>query len=87
MYPDLFLKGKRALITGGARRVGRSMALALGAILPPENQEPDTARLQQIPQKKWGAVEDVNRALLMLVAERNYVNGEIIHIDCGQHIV
>ena len=63
--------------------------LALGAILPPEGGQasPNADVLDDVPIKRWGALGEVEDALLFLLAGPAYVTGEIIHVDGGRHLV
>jgi len=62
--------------------------LALGAVLPPEGGEEGylhTLR-EEIPTRRFPALEDVAAALLFLVRTAS-INGETIHVDGGRHQV
>jgi NAD(P)-dependent dehydrogenase (short-subunit alcohol dehydrogenase family) len=62
-------------------------ALALGAILPP-NDGSDTSRLiAQVPAGRWAQLEEVDQALLFLLEGPAYITGEILHVDGGRHLV
>lgn len=61
--------------------------LALGAILPPTDGNPNPNILKNIPAGHWGSLEDVESALLFLLGDGSYITGEIIHIDGGRHLV
>ncbi len=62
--------------------------LALGAILPPEDplfaEEP---LLKKIPANRWSKTEELESALLFLLAGPAYITGEIVHLDGGRHLV
>lgn len=62
-------------------------ALALGAILPPEGQEPSHNILKTVPVGRWGEVTEVEAALLFLLTGPAYITGEIIHVDGGRHLI
>ncbi len=61
--------------------------LALGAILPPTDGNPNPNILKNIPAGHWGSLEDVENALVFLLSEGSYITGEIIHIDGGRHLI
>lgn len=66
--------------------------LALGAILPPSGSmpaadNPDAQKLiAQVPAGRWAELEEVDQALLFLLAGPAYITGEILHIDGGRHL-
>jgi NAD(P)-dependent dehydrogenase (short-subunit alcohol dehydrogenase family) len=62
-------------------------ALALGAILAPDNGAPAEIDLDQIPAHRWANLEEVGQALLFLLDGPAYITGEIIHVDGGRHLV
>ena len=62
-------------------------ALALGAILPPVNETPDERLIAQIPLKRWATLDEFEEAILFLLQGPAFINGEIIHLDGGRHIV
>jgi NAD(P)-dependent dehydrogenase (short-subunit alcohol dehydrogenase family) len=62
-------------------------ALALGAILPPSNEPPNEHLTAQIPLKRWANIKEFEEAFLFLLQGPSFVNGEIIHLDGGRHIV
>jgi pteridine reductase len=61
--------------------------LALGAILPPAGESDRPFVLHRVPAQRWGRLEEVQQALLFLLAGPAYVTGEIIHVDGGRHLV
>jgi NAD(P)-dependent dehydrogenase (short-subunit alcohol dehydrogenase family) len=61
--------------------------LALGAILPPTDGNPNPNILKNIPAGHWGSLEDVENALLFLLTKGSYITGEIIHVDGGRHLM
>jgi pteridine reductase len=61
--------------------------LALGAILPPSTREPNKVNLEQIPARRWANMDEVGQALIFLLDGPAYINGEIIHVDGGRHLV
>jgi len=62
-------------------------ALALGAILPPSNEPKNDNILAQVPLKRWANIHEFEEAFLFLLQGPAYVNGEIINIDGGRHII
>jgi NAD(P)-dependent dehydrogenase (short-subunit alcohol dehydrogenase family) len=62
-------------------------ALALGAILPPDNGAPAKINLEQIPAGRWANLEELGQALIFLLVGPAYITGEIIHVDGGRHLV
>jgi len=64
----------------------RVNGLALGAILPPENDEPDPDLLQRIPIGRWGTPAEVVHAVIFLIAGSDFMTGAIVHLDGGRHL-
>jgi NAD(P)-dependent dehydrogenase (short-subunit alcohol dehydrogenase family) len=67
----------------------RVNGLALGAILPPPGagDERDDRIIQNVPQKRWGTVDEAVQALLFLLGGPQYITGELLHLDGGRHLV
>lgn len=65
----------------------RVNGLALGAILPPEDDEPDPDLLQRIPLGRWGTPAEVVHAVLFLIAGSDFMTGAIVHLDGGRHLI
>jgi pteridine reductase len=67
--------------------------LALGAILPPADIDPvgnpsaSEKVIEAVPAKRWSEAQEVEDALLFLLAGPAYITGEIIHLDGGRHLV
>ncbi len=61
--------------------------LALGAILPPVDQRSDPRLLEDVPARRWAELSEVEAALIFLLTGPAYINGEIIHVDGGRHLV
>lgn len=61
--------------------------LGLGAILPPSDGSDTTGLLQFVPAKRWASLDEVDDALLFLLAGPAYITGEVIHVDGGRHLV
>lgn len=67
----------------------RVNGVAPGAILWPEAGLPDRVReniIQQIPLKRPGEPSDVAAAVLFLVRDAPYVNGQILTVDGGRSV-
>jgi len=60
--------------------------LALGAILPPSNQDTDPDILSKIPLRRWAHKGEAEEGLIFLLTCPEYITGEIIHIDGGRHL-
>jgi pteridine reductase len=61
--------------------------LALGAILPPWDNEATPGMLDSVPAGRWAELSEVEEALLFLLEGPAYITGEIIHVDGGRHLV
>ena len=61
--------------------------LAFGAILPPSDGGAGAEVLRGVPAGRWSKPEEVEQALLFLLAGPGYVTGEILHLDGGRHLV
>jgi NAD(P)-dependent dehydrogenase (short-subunit alcohol dehydrogenase family) len=62
--------------------------LALGAVLPPaDNPSASEKIIEAVPAKRWSEANEVEEALLFLLAGPAYITGEIIHLDGGRHLV
>lgn len=61
--------------------------LALGAILPPTDGNMNQKILDNVPSGRWANLEEVDQALLFLLAGPAYITGEIIYIDGGRHLL
>ena len=62
-------------------------AIALGAILPPENEPDNPEILRNVPMKRWATLEELTRTVIFLLDGPEYITGEIIHLDGGRHLV
>jgi len=60
--------------------------LALGAILPPSDGSADSDILDRVPAGRWASLEEVDQAVLFLLAGPTYITGEILTIDGGRHL-
>jgi NAD(P)-dependent dehydrogenase (short-subunit alcohol dehydrogenase family) len=61
--------------------------LALGAVLPPSDGEAGPDVIENVPLGRWSEVEEVQQALVFLLAGPAYVTGEIVHVDGGRHLI
>jgi pteridine reductase len=61
--------------------------LALGAVLPPVDREASPDVIKNVPLGRWSEADEVQQALVFLLAGPAYVTGEIIHVDGGRHLV
>lgn len=61
--------------------------LALGAVLPPADQNEQPNLIKNVPAKRWATLEELGQTLLFLLAGPDYITGEILHIDGGRHLV
>jgi len=61
--------------------------LALGAVLPPSDGGAGSDVIKNVPLGRWSEEEEIQQALVFLLAGPSYVTGEIIHVDGGRHLV
>ena len=61
--------------------------LALGAVLPPSDREAGSDVIENVPLGRWSEAQEVQRALVFLLAGPSYVTGETIHVDGGRHLI
>lgn len=61
--------------------------LALGAVLPPSDGGAGSSVIENVPLGRWSDAEEVQQALVFLLAGPAYVTGEIIHVDGGRHLI
>jgi NAD(P)-dependent dehydrogenase (short-subunit alcohol dehydrogenase family) len=71
--------------------------LALGAVLPPSparTAAPGQADggagsnvIENVPLGRWSEDDEVQQALVFLLAGPAYVTGEIMHVDGGRHLI
>lgn len=61
--------------------------LALGAILPPANQDAQPDILRNVPAQRWADPDELSQAFIFLLTCPAYITGEIIHLDGGRHLV
>jgi NAD(P)-dependent dehydrogenase (short-subunit alcohol dehydrogenase family) len=61
--------------------------LALGAVLPPLDSGASSDVIKNVPLGRWGEAQEIQQALVFLLASPSYVTGEIIHLDGGRHLI
>jgi NAD(P)-dependent dehydrogenase (short-subunit alcohol dehydrogenase family) len=61
--------------------------LALGAVLPPSDGGAGSDVIKNVPLGRWSEAEEIQHALVFLLAGSSYVTGEIIHVDGGRHLI
>lgn len=61
--------------------------LALGAVLPPSDGGAGSEVIKNVPLGRWSEAQEVQQALVFLLAGPAYVTGEIMHMDGGRHLV
>lgn len=76
----------RSLAQSFAPRISVN-ALALGAILPPEQEPPAAGLEKKIPLKRWASVQEFTDAVLFLLSSPPDITGTIIHLDGGRHLI
>lgn len=62
-------------------------AVALGAILPPENEPANPDILKNVPMNRWAGMDEFLAAIKFLLDGPDYITGEVIHLDGGRHLV
>jgi NAD(P)-dependent dehydrogenase (short-subunit alcohol dehydrogenase family) len=83
--------GLIALTRGLAKALAPAIqvnAIAPGAALLPEDTTPEerARALRRIPLKRLGTSEDIARAAIYLI-ENDFITGEVLMVDGGQHLV
>jgi pteridine reductase len=76
----------RSLAVALAPRISVN-GLALGAVLPPGDGGAGPDVIKNVPLGRWSAAEEIQQALVFLLAGPAYVTGEIIHVDGGRHLI
>lgn len=61
--------------------------LALGAILPPSDGRPADQLIEAVPAQRWAKLEEVGEAVRFLLEGPSYINGEVITLDGGRHLI
>ena len=62
-------------------------AVALGAILPPENELPNPAIVDKIPLHRWADLQELDNLIEYLVTISPALTGQIIHLDGGRQLI
>ncbi|HOW91616.1 MAG TPA: SDR family oxidoreductase [Anaerolineaceae bacterium] len=62
-------------------------AVALGAILPPENEPENPDLIKKVPMKRWANMDEFLQTIIFLLEGPVYITGEVIHLDGGRHLV
>ena len=70
-----------------ARPQGDRAVLALGAVLPPSDGRDVQAIIQDVPAKRWAAIEEVGEAVRFLLEGPSYITGEVLTLDGGRHLL
>ena len=83
--------GLIALTRGLAKALAPAVqvnAVAPGAVLLPEGTTPDERQraIHRVPLDRLGSPEDIVRAVVYLI-ENDFVTGEVLTVDGGQHLV
>ena len=83
--------GLLALTAGLAKALAPAVqvnAIAPGTVLLPEESTPEEREqaLRRVPLKRLGSPEDVVRGVLYLI-ESDFVTGEVLNVDGGQHLL
>lgn len=60
--------------------------LALGAVLPPEDQPEQQNLIRSVPAGRWATPEELQSVFTFLLIAPAYITGEIIHLDGGRHL-
>lgn len=62
-------------------------AIALGAILPPENEKVNPKLLEKVPLKRWAELSELHSLLIYLLKRPLSLTGQVIHLDGGRQLV
>ena len=62
-------------------------AIALGAILPPENEPPNPAIVDKVPLRRWANLQELDNIIEYLVTISPALTGQIIHLDGGRQLI
>jgi pteridine reductase len=76
----------RSLAVALAPRISVN-GLALGAVLPPTGGGKGPDVIKNVPLGRWSEADEVQQALVFLLAGPAYITGEFIHVDGGRHLV
>ena len=61
--------------------------IALGAILPPGDENFSPALIKNVPMQRWAHLDELSDLIVTLLSAPSYITGEIIHLDGGRHLV
>ncbi len=61
--------------------------LALGAVLPPSDGRAPDGLIQDVPAKRWAAIDEVGEAVRFLLEGPSYITGEVLTLDGGRHLI
>lgn len=61
--------------------------VALGAILPPGDEDFSSALMKNVPMQRWSKLNELEDLIVWLLSAPEYITGEIIHLDGGRHLV
>jgi NAD(P)-dependent dehydrogenase (short-subunit alcohol dehydrogenase family) len=61
--------------------------IALGAILPPGDEDFSPSLIKHVPMQRWSKLEELEDLIIWLLSAPEYITGEIIHLDGGRHLV
>jgi pteridine reductase len=61
--------------------------IALGAILPPGEEDFSPALIKNVPMQRWARLEELEELIVWLLSSPAFITGEIIHLDGGRHLV
>ena len=62
-------------------------AIALGAMLPPENEKIDPKLMEKVPLKRWAELSELHSLLIYLLKRPISLTGQVIHLDGGRQLV
>ena len=62
-------------------------AIALGAVLPPENEKPDPDILSKVPLRRWASMAELENLILYMLNSPPSLTGQVIHLDGGRHLI
>jgi NAD(P)-dependent dehydrogenase (short-subunit alcohol dehydrogenase family) len=84
----------KAALAGLTRSLAVAMApcitvngLALGAVLPPADGGTSRDAIKNVPLERWCEPQEMQQALVFLLAGSAYITGQILHLDGGRHLV
>jgi len=60
--------------------------IALGAILPPGDEDFSPELIKNVPMQRWSSLEELADLTTYLLHAPSYITGEIVHLDGGRHL-